>query len=342
MVQYFDPQLINGPFDDPGLYVDLVFQRRALLFDLGDISPLSPRKLLRVEHVFITHRHMDHFIGFDQLLRCLLGRETAISLWGACGLIDAIECRMSAYTWNLIQGYEGNLVLRVSEWSEDGQLRSARFSGADRFRREDLAGARCEDGVLVADPGFTVRAAFLDHGIPVLAFTLEERAHINIWRRRVEENGLVVGPWLRAVKDAVVRGDGDATPIPVAWAADAEPGPATLPLGQLKSQIMNVTKGRKIAYVVDAAFTARNIEAIVALARGADVLFIEAPFLDEEAERAAARQHLTARQAGTLARWAEVKQLRTFHYSPRYRGREARLEEEARAAFLAEGAATPK
>jgi hypothetical protein len=29
--RHFDPTLINNPFDDPGLYVDLVFERRALL-----------------------------------------------------------------------------------------------------------------------------------------------------------------------------------------------------------------------------------------------------------------------------------------------------------------------
>ena len=67
MASRFDPHLVNDPFGDPGVYVDLKFERRALLFDLGDISVLPTRKLLRISDVFITHRHMDHFAGFDHL-----------------------------------------------------------------------------------------------------------------------------------------------------------------------------------------------------------------------------------------------------------------------------------
>jgi ribonuclease Z len=106
-----------------------------------------------------------------------------------------------------------------------------------------------------------------------------------------------------------------------------------LPLGGLKQKIMQVTEGRKIVYVVDTAFTRANADKIVELASGADILFIEATFLDADRERATARHHLTARQAGTLARQARVKRLVTFHHSPRYRDCRSLLLEEAEAAF---------
>jgi ribonuclease Z len=86
--------------------------------------------------------------------------------------------------------------------------------------------------------------------------------------------------------------------------------------------------------VVDCAFTRANVEKIVALAKDADTLFIEATFFEADAAIAAQRRHLTAHQAGTIARLAGVKRLVTFHYSPRYRGEGERLAEEAQLAFL--------
>ena len=38
--------------------------------------------------------------------------------YGLTGLIDAVEHTLRAYTWNLIEGYRGNLVFRVTEIDE--------------------------------------------------------------------------------------------------------------------------------------------------------------------------------------------------------------------------------
>ena len=167
----------------------------------------------------------------------------------------------------------------------------------------------------------------------MLAFALEERARINIWRNKVEAMGLAVGPWLGTFKEAILGGYPENTPIDVAWADPHEQQPQSLPLGTLKKEIMRITAGRKIAYVVDCAFTDANADRIISLAKDADTLFIEAAFLDEDRSRAAHRRHLTARQAGTLARLANVKRLVTLHYSPRYQGRGDCLAREAQAAF---------
>lgn len=310
-----------------------MFERRALLFDLGDLSPLSPRKLLRISDVFVTHRHMDHFSGFDRLLRIVLGRDQTIDIYGPPGLIDAVAHKLAAYSWNLVSGYEGILRLRAHEIDGNGRLLTCEFQSRLGFARSNTLSSPCPDNILVREPRFHIRTAILDHGIPSLAYALEETMRINVCRTKVEALGLEIGPWLRELKEAVARGDSDETDISVAWREPKPAAPPALPLGRLKREVLEVTPGHKIAYVVDAAFTPENAEKITSLAGGAELLFIEAPFLQADAEHARARRHLTAWHAGTLARQAKVKRLVTLHYSPRYSGRGDELEREALAAF---------
>jgi ribonuclease Z len=325
MKPLFHPRLVNDPFGDPALYVDFLFERRALLLDLGDLSPLSARQLLRVTHGFVSHTHMDHFVGFDALLRILLGREKRLHLFGPPGFLDRVEHKLASYTWNLVAGYESDFVIRATEVRPDGGGASAEFRTRTGFQREPVAEEPPAHGVLLDEDAFRVRTAFLDHGIPCLAFALEEKLHVNVWKTGLDEIGLPTGIWLREVKAAAARGEPDARAFRV---ADRE-----VTLGELREHAIRIVPGQKVAYVTDVACTAANAAAIVELARGADLLFIETAFTHAEEARAALKRHLTARQAGLLGREAGVKRLVPFHFSPKHQDEADILLREALAAL---------
>jgi ribonuclease Z len=88
MKPLFHHSLVNNFFGDPCLYVRLLRERCSLLFDLGDISALTPAQMNRITDVFVTHMHMDHFIGFDLLLRKSLRKESPLAIYGPPGIIQ--------------------------------------------------------------------------------------------------------------------------------------------------------------------------------------------------------------------------------------------------------------
>ena len=72
-------------------------------------------------------------------------------------------------------------------------------------------------------------------------------------------------------------------------------------------------------------YTEANERTLRELFADVDVLFIESVFLDEDAEHGARKNHLTAGQAGRIARLARARSVQPFHFSPRYEGRESEL-----------------
>jgi ribonuclease Z len=321
------PTLVNGRTGDPALYIETLFEKRAILFDLGDLAALSSRDVLRVDHVFVSHAHIDHFVGFDRLLRLQVGRAARVHLHGPAGFIDQVHHKLQAYQWNLAPGYANDLVFIVTELAAPPQTRTARFRLKQQFAREELAPGRMTGAVLHEEATFRVSTVVLDHRIPCLACAIEEVAHVNVWKNRLAERGLAVGSWLRDLKRAVVEARADDFPIRLGDRADA-----TMRLADLRD-LVSVTPGQKIAYATDVADTPENRAAIIALARGADILFIEAAFAQADAAEAAARAHLTTAAAGAIARAAGVRRVEPFHFSARYAGEEERMLAEVMAAF---------
>jgi ribonuclease Z len=324
--------LVNGVFGDPGLYIDFKFEKRALLFDLGDVSVLAPRKLLRLTDVFVTHAHMDHFAGFDHLLRVCLGRGTVVRLYGPPGFIAQVEHKLGAYTWNKVDRYPGDFTLLAHEVSPDWRMQVARFRSRARFAREPQDGRDCPGGVLLDERAFRVRAVFLDHGIPCLALAFEEKTHVNIWKNRLAEMGLRVGPWLAGVRRAVMEERPDDTRLVARWRDGDGAHERHVALGELKARALELVPGQRVCYVTDLVHHEENAARVTRFAADADLLVIEAVFLATESEHAARKMHLTAAQAGALARAARAKAVLPFHFSPRYMGREEELRAELESA----------
>ena len=327
----FFPRLVNDPFDDPGLFIPFLLEKRAVIFDLGNIDSLSAKDILKISHVFITHTHMDHFIGFDRLLRLLLGREQHLHMYGPSGFLKNVEGKLSAYSWNLVKHYSNVLTLHITEVHPEHLITNV-YLCQEGFLPASNSIKRPFNGILHQEASLTVLAEILDHGIPCLGFTIEERFHVNIVKESVSDLGLEIGPWLNDFKKALFSNQHPDSEFAIKD-SKKHSRQKKFVLGDLADRIARITPGQKISYVADVMYSPSNVEKMLKLLKFADHLFIEAAFLEKDKDMAKKKYHLTARQAGSIAAKARVKQFTPFHFSPRYTGSGHLLEAEAQTAY---------
>ena len=327
------PRLINSRFEDPVLFMPFLFEKRAMIFDMGDISSLSPRDMLKISHIFISHTHMDHFADFDRLLRLLIGREKKLYIYGPEGFLKNIEGKLAGYTWNLVNNFNNHFVLHATEVHTDKMLTN-QYRCKDRFIPVEKCVTCPFNGTLLDESSLTVSAAILDHSIPCLGFSTKERFHINIKKESVLKLGLEPGPWLSEFKEALFNNINSESEFEIK-PVKGNTKTGKFVLKDLAKKIALITPGQKVTYITDVVYSESNVKKITELAQGSNILFIEAAFLEKDADSARKKYHLTANQAGIIAKIAGVKQFALFHFSPRYSGYEQFFEKEAQAGYHA-------
>jgi ribonuclease BN (tRNA processing enzyme) len=298
--------LINGVFGDPLLHLRLTHQRRSLLFDLGDGSRLAGRVAHQVSDIFISHAHMDHICGFLWLLRARIGEQGVCRMFGPPGLTGQIEHLINGIHWDRI-GNRGPR-FEIAELHGNHLLRAVLQAG--RPGRQRLPEIDVEQGIVLDEPQFQVRAITLDHGIPVVAYAFEPALQINVRKERLMARGLEPGPWLSKLKQHIAGKQLDQ--------------PVELPDGRIEgvetlaAELTLISPGGKIVYATDLADNRTNRQRLIALAKDAHTLFCESPFMKKDEAQACRTGHLTTTACGEIASQARVRHLIPFHFSRRY------------------------
>ena len=148
---------------------------------------------------------------------------------------------------------------------------------------------------------FYIRAFPLDHTKICVGYTLEELDRPGEFNPdKARELGVPVGPlWAQLQNGFEVQASDGSTVKPEQV------------LGEKRS-------GRKFSFVTDTLYKKTIADEV----RGSDLFVCEGMFESELIDQAKEKKHMTAVQAATIARDADVRRMCMIHYSPRYTDRE--------------------
>jgi len=244
------------------------------LIDCGEGTQLQLMryriKLSRINHIFISHLHGDHFLGLVGIIltQHLNGRTQELVIHGPAGLDEIISTQ-----------------LRLSETHLKYVLRFVPVVPGPSH-------------IIYENEHLQVSTIPLSHRIACNGFLFEEKP---AKRRLVPSAKDTYG--LQNNQISIVRSGmhivSDSGQVLIDYRDVTLPAPVP----------------RLYAYCSDTIFSLDPVPLI----KGADLLYHEATFLQDLADRAQATFHSTAGQAATVAKAAQVKSLLIGHFSSRYK-----------------------
>jgi ribonuclease Z len=269
---------------------------------------LSAQMVLHDEYRFLidcgegTQRQiMQSGLGFKRMNRILITHSHLDHILGLAGLLSTFS---RWETIDFLEIYAGRSALeRIHDLLYGVVLRGAHPPMKIEF-------CEIQPGVILEEEDFSVHAFPVYHrGSDCFGFLFAEKARRPFLVEKAEALGIPSGPLRRDLVNGLA---------------------VTLPNGRqvYPDDVLGEERpGTRLVHVGDVGRT-ENLDEICS---EADLLVMEATYLDEEAVMAQEFSHMTARRAAELAIRAGVKNLVLTHISRRYRERD--VLEEARAVF---------
>lgn len=301
-------EILNGLQGDPAVYAFMRNSGEALLFDLGMIDQLSQRDLMKVRHVFVSHTHMDHFMGFDRWLRVNIPHKRLLKIWGPAPFFERVQAKLKSYAWNLIE--PDQLRFEVHEVRADGSVAMALISNTDGFEIHEQAEVGTQDRLAVLSDGSVISCVGLDHhGIKSIAYKFRSPDRLRFLHDQLPGLGLTSGAWISQMQYNVKHGLFDEALTIDGRAYNTR---------ELGDRLLRAEAGDTLVYLTDLSFDRLNIKRLQEAFASTHRMICESSFLDQDRPRAVAKAHLTTRQAALIAMALQVKILEIFHVSTIY------------------------
>lgn len=298
---------IETNFIDPAGLTPAVFLKKdgkVLLFDCGR-AVYPPKLILSLKYLFISHAHVDHLIGFDELLVMqLYAPDNRLTIFGPEGITRCIMHKINSYTWNLV-GTEA-ICIDVKELKDD-HMNHTTFSVNGNMKGERLDTQPIKDDIIVTGDDFLVKRIYLNHGIQSVGYAFQEHDKLNVRADVMEKRSFKGGPWIRQLKQAFQTGKHVSIKV----------HGKTYNTEDL-ADLIEENKGFKMVYVTDFLWDEHTCQSLPQFAHDANILYCEAAYKDEDLALAQKNFHMTDSHAEELAQLASVKKLIKFHRSERY------------------------
>jgi ribonuclease Z len=177
------------------------------------------------------------------------------------------------------------------------------------YNKIPLVVQEVSEGKILETKDFYIESQPMKHGIPCNAYSFVEKDKNRLDRAKLKKLKLPNSPLIGELakgKDIEFNGK------------------------KIKAKgLVYFEKGKKVTVILDTAL----IENCHKLAKNSDLIISEAVYLNDEKELAALHEHLTAEQAGEIAKKANAGKLYLAHLSQRYDGNERLISKEAKKKF---------
>jgi ribonuclease Z len=285
-----EPAFFAGLLDDPVLLLNIRPTGRGVLIDCGRVHHLAKRVMKSIDVLFVTHAHMDHFMGIDTVIRHNHVSPRTLELFGPPGMAEKMTAKFSSYDWNLTEQYWCSF--RVHEVHQDF-IATFLFPGPEGFPCRPEGKQPRLDKVIYRNGFLQVEADLCDHKIPVLIFRITERPSFLIDVEKMMREGFVGGPWLRQLKKRFYHGGLSGEPLTVLRVRDGRVAEeAVKDVVQLYKRIRKEQPPSSIGYVTDIGFTEENLDRVFTLFRDVTLLVCECSFLAVDRDKARVSSHL--------------------------------------------------